>query len=188
MTSYFNNSIPLFPSSTSVSDLTTTVDQLVGTVDEIQGDIAPDMAQNFKSVSGVIANPLIEGTYVQLTGSDLISLLPGQWTLLSDLNYQYIGANASYFLIAWSVSGAMTPARSVTFAIHHNTTILPASAQVQHFLAGGIYGSTSGFIIHLIEPNDTIQLMANLLALDGNVNFNLENVNLLITKVAASAI
>lgn len=187
MTSYFNASVPLYISDGQLNNLSDQVSQNASDITAIEADISPNMLQTFKGDVPPHPVALVAGSFVPLTGTNLESVLPGTWNQQADLIYQYEGSSSAYFLIAYSISGLLaTIAQGITFAIRHNSNILPASANVQHYNTTE-YVTTSGFVLHEVLPNDIISFEANLL---GAINdtLNIQNINLLITKVSVPAI
>jgi hypothetical protein len=190
MTSYFNGHIPLYVSDAALQDiqnqiviLNSEINNIISEIADIELAINPDMAQTFKSISSFVPNNLTAGTYVSLTGNDSISVLPGNWTETTGLNYTYTGTSSPFFLITYTVSAQLaTLNQAVAFSIFYNDAPQPASAQVLHFNVSE-YNAVSGSILKQIREGDTIQLKADLL---GSVNdvLNIQNVNLLITKIA----
>lgn len=187
MTSYFNSNVPLYISDGQLNNLTDQVAQNQLDIDAIEFSIAPDLVQNFKQSVGFFDNSLIAGSFVPLAGSDAVSVLPSNWNSLGPLHFQYEGQPTAYFLIGYTVSGLLnTISEGITFAIRENSTILPASANVQHYNTTE-YVTTSGFIIRRILPNDTIRLEAQLLGGTDDI-LRLENVNLFIAKLNVEAL
>lgn len=169
------------------SELETEVETNRQEIVDIEVTIAPDMAQDFKQGTGFVNVPLIAGSFIPMEGSDSISILPGNWNNVGSLHYQYEGTITAFYLIGYTVSGLLTTiSEAITFAIRHNSTILSASANVQHYNTSE-YVTTVGFVLIEILPNDTIRLEADLL---GAINDTLkvENVNLIMTKIAGLAL
>lgn len=159
MSSYFNNSIPLFVSQASINNIQNEIDQLqtdvaaiesnvtilagdVGTlqtqvsdntddINDINISLLPQMVQFYKLLLPTIETPLVGNVYTIVEGYTNLSLdLSGAFTNPSPGVLQYNGPSTFFFQINYQITSSIdSGVFNCIFLLHRNITELTSSRQ-----------------------------------------------------------